>query len=49
MPKMSEEETKEILDKNPHLKEYMEKTEKKIGRPDFYSTLPFEVDRKSVV
>lgn len=43
MPKMSEEETKEILDKNPHLKEYMEKTEKKIGRPDFYSTLPFEV------
>jgi archaeal flagellar protein FlaI len=48
MGKMTEEETNELLAKNPHLKEYVEKIEKKIGKPDFYSHLPFEVrDEKS--
>ncbi len=43
MPKMKDEEVEELLKKYPHLKDYVAKVEKKIGRPDFYSILPFEV------
>jgi len=43
MPKMKEEETEELLKKYPHLKEYTTRIEKKFGKPDFYSQLPFEV------
>ncbi len=42
MPKMKEEEIAVLLKKYTHLKEYVKITEKKIGRPDFYSALPFE-------
>jgi len=43
MGKLNEQEVKELLDKNAHLKKYVEEVEKKIGKPDFYSYLPFEV------
>ena len=40
---MSEEEKKQLLEKNEHLKDYVEKVKKRIGEPVFYSTLPFEI------
>jgi len=43
MPKIEDKEVEELLIKYPHLKEYVTKVEKKLGRPDFYSVLPFEV------
>jgi len=43
MPKMKEEEIQELLTKYPHLDKYVKSIEKKFGRPDFYSQLPFEV------
>lgn len=43
MPKMEGNEVEELIAKYPHLKNYVAKVEKKIGRPDFYSVLPFEV------
>ncbi len=43
MGKMKDEEINEILIKYPHVKEYVEKIEKKFSRPDFYSSLPFEI------
>jgi flagellar protein FlaI len=43
MPKIEDKEVEELLTKYPHLKDYVTKVEKKIGRPDFYSVLPFEV------
>lgn len=43
MGKMDEKEVNTLLQKNPHLKKYIEKFEKKSGRPDIYANLPFEV------
>jgi len=43
MGKMDEKEINAILEKNPHLKKYVEKIEKKVGKPDFYSSVPYEV------
>lgn len=43
MGKMEEKDIDEILKKNAHLKKYVENIEKKVGRPDFYLHLPFEV------
>ena len=43
MPKMKDDEIKELLKKNPHLKKYLDKIKKKIGTPDLYTHLPFEV------
>ena len=40
---MKEEEIQELLTKYPHLDKYVKSIEKKFGRPDFYSQLPFEV------
>ena len=39
MTKMSDEEVEKLLRENPHLREYVERVEKKIGRPAFYSKL----------
>ncbi|RLF35574.1 MAG: hypothetical protein DRN08_02830, partial [Thermoplasmata archaeon] len=39
MTKMSDEEVEKLLRENPHLREYVESVEKKIGRPAFYSKL----------
>ncbi|RLF29132.1 MAG: hypothetical protein DRN05_02405 [Thermoplasmata archaeon] len=36
---MSDEEVEKLLRENPHLREYVESVEKKIGRPAFYSKL----------
>jgi len=43
MGKMDEKEVNEVISKNPHLKLYIVKIDKKSGRPDFYKHLPFEV------
>ena len=43
MTKMGKEEIQNLLEKNPHLVEYVEDIKKKIGNPDFYSPLPREV------
>ncbi len=43
MGKMNEKEIKEILTRHPHLKEYVRTIEKKIGKPDFYSPLEYEL------
>jgi len=43
MTKMNEEEIEELLKKHSHLKDYISKIEDRLGRPDFYSKLPFEV------
>ena len=40
MTKMNEDEKKAILEKNPHLKTYIDSIRKKIGEPTFYSLLP---------
>ena len=43
MSKMNDNEINELMKRNPHLKKYIDLIEKKLGRPDFYSTLPFEI------
>ena len=43
MTKMNEDEKKAILEKNPHLKTYIDSVRKKIGEPTFYSLLPREL------
>jgi len=43
MTKMGKKEVEELINKHPHLKEYISKIEKRIGRPDFYSKVPFEL------
>jgi flagellar protein FlaI len=43
MTKMSDEEVAKLLEKNPHLKTYIENIKEKIGQPDFYSPLPREL------
>ena len=40
---MTEEEIAELLNKNPHLKKYLEKVESKVGRPKFYKKLPADL------
>ena len=40
---MNEEEKKEIIQKNPHLKEYLDRITRKMNEPVFYSVLPFKV------
>jgi len=47
MSKMNEKEVSELLKKHPHLKDYISKIEDRLGRPDFYSKLPFEVREES--
>lgn len=42
MGKINEKEVEEIMKRNPHLKKYVEKIEKKIGKPELYSPLEFE-------
>ncbi|RLF34194.1 MAG: hypothetical protein DRM98_01040 [Thermoplasmata archaeon] len=39
---MNEKEKEEILQKNPHLKKYVDSIKKKMSEPVFYSVLPFE-------
>jgi len=43
MVKMEEDEIKDVLDKNPHLKKYVDEIEKKMERPVFYAHLPMDV------
>ena len=40
---MSKEEIQHLLEKNPHLVNYVEDIKRKIGDPVFYSPLPREV------
>jgi flagellar protein FlaI len=47
MSKMKPEEVQNLLDKNPHLVDYITNVKKKIGNPDFYSPLPREVGNES--
>ena len=42
MAVMNEKEKNEILQKNPHLKNYLDQITKKMKEPLFYSQLPFE-------
>ena len=42
MTEMNEKEKEEILQKNPHLKKYVDSIKKKMSEPVFYSVLPFE-------
>lgn len=39
---MNEKEKAEILEKNPHLKKYVDTISKKMAEPVFYSVLPYE-------
>ena len=43
MTKMSKDEIQHLMDKNPHLVNYVEDIKRKIGDPVFYSPLPHEV------
>ena len=43
MTVMNDKDKQEILQKNPHLKDYLNKITKKMPEPIFYSVLPFEV------
>ena len=43
MSKIKDEEIESLFIKYPHLEKYVKIIEKKIGRPDFYSVLPFEL------
>lgn len=43
MAKMNDNEINELMKRNAHLKEYVATVEKKVGKPDFYSQLPFEI------
>ena len=43
MTKMSKDEIQHLLEKNPHLVNYVEDIKRKIGDPVFYSPLPREV------
>ena len=43
MTKMSKDEIQHLMDKNPHLVNYVEDIKRKIGDPVFYSPLPREV------
>jgi flagellar protein FlaI len=47
MSKMKNEEVQNLLDKNPHLVDYITNIKKKIGNPDFYSPLPREVGNEN--
>jgi len=40
MTKMEKEEEEKIIEKNPHLKKYLEEIQKKMDRPVFYSKVP---------
>jgi len=42
MAKMKEEELEELINKHPHLKDYLSEVENRVGRPDFYSKLSYE-------
>ena len=43
MTKMEKDEIQQILNNNPHLKEYVETIKQKIGEPTFYSKVPYEL------
>jgi len=40
---MNEKEIQDLIKKNPHLKDYVDKINKKMKTPEFYSPLPYEV------
>lgn len=40
---MEEKEKKQVLERNPHLKNYLDSIAKKMNEPEFYSALDFEV------
>ena len=40
MTKMSKDEEEKIINKNPHLKKYLDDIQKKMDRPTFYSKVP---------
>ncbi|MEF8879968.1 MAG: type II/IV secretion system ATPase subunit [Candidatus Thermoplasmatota archaeon] len=46
MAKMEKDEIKKIIQKNPHLRRYLEKIKKEVGTPDFYSTVPRDLKDK---
>ena len=43
MTKLDKDEVNNLLDKNPHLKKYIESIKGKIGEPDFYHPVPREL------
>jgi len=43
MAKMGKEEEERLIRENPHLKQYLQKIEKEMDRPVFYSTVPREL------
>ena len=47
MTVMAENDKQEILKQNPHLKEYIKKTSKKMQEPVFYSVLPYEAKEEA--
>ena len=40
---IKEEEVKKLIDGNPHLKEYVDEIEKKMGKPTFFSKVPLDM------
>lgn len=42
MPEMGAKEKEQILQKNPHLKKYVDNIVKKMNEPKFYTVVPFE-------
>jgi len=40
MSKMGKDEVDSLIEKNPHLKTYIEIVKKKMGEPAFYSPVP---------
>jgi len=43
MTKMGQDEINSLMEKNPHLKTYIDSIKKKMGEPDFYSPVPREL------
>jgi len=43
MLKIEDREKEQLIQKNPHLKQYIDKIQKKMKEPVFYSELPYEV------
>jgi len=42
MAEMNEKEKEQVIQKNPHLKDYIDSIKKKMSEPKLYSVLPFE-------
>ena len=43
MDTMKQDEVQQLLSDNPHLKEYLDSIQSKMGRPVFYSKVPREI------